>query len=144
MSGPYLSNTFCLSAASSLLHPLQPSTKPAQVIRIPFTPRIRRPLVGCVLHVSVLMRPFHCRCPLRQPTWNQGPTTMCGMNRPSYQPYQQPQYQPYQTFANGGLVGQNNWNQKHGHDHEHQVEQAHFHAEYLFVNLKSVLRRADR
>merc|ERR1712223_358895 len=34
------------------------------------------------------------RCPLRQPTWNQGPTTMCGMNRNIYQqPYQQqPQY----------------------------------------------------
>merc|ERR1712183_283614 len=60
------------------------------------------------------------RCPLRQPTWNQGPTTMCGMNRPSYQPYQQPQYQPYQTFANGGLVDHNNWNQKPGHDHGHQ------------------------
>merc|ERR1712051_1011862 len=46
------------------------------------------------------------RCPLRQPTWNQGPTTMCGMNRNIYQqPYQrQPQYQPYQPYAN-------NWNQ---------------------------------
>jgi len=79
---------------------------------------------ACPLRPSCSTRcnrqPSRPRCPLRQPTWNQGPTTMCGMNRPSYQPYQQPQYQPYQTFANGGLVGQNNWNQKHGHDHGHQ------------------------
>jgi len=82
---------------------------------------------ACPLRPSCSTRcnrqPSRPRCPLRQPTWNQGPTTMCGMNRYQTQPQQyQPQPyqpQPYQMYGNG-LVGHNNRNQKHGHGHEHQ------------------------
>ena len=70
--------------------------------------------------------PFHYRCPLRQPTWNQGPTTMCGMNRPSYQPFQQPQYPQYPVYGNGGHGGQQP-------GHGPQVEQAYFSAEYFIT-----------
>ena len=115
VSDPCVSNTFCLPAASRLLHPLQPSTQSAQVIRIPFIPHI-------------IMRPFHYRCPLRQPTWNQGPTTMCGINRPSYPQY--PQYPQY-PYGNGGQ------NHGHGHGHGPQVEQAYFSAEYLVTQYLS-------
>merc|ERR1719237_273498 len=47
-------------------------------------------------------QPSRPRCPLRQPTWNQGPTTMCGMN--SYQPQypQYLQYPQYPVYGNGG------------------------------------------
>lgn len=44
------------------------------------------------------------RCPLRQPSWNQGPTKMCGMAAPRtpYTPYS-----PYSPYPNSGRFGYN-------------------------------------